>query len=79
MIESALDIAGECRTTGDAGHCLVAIVLDNRVLLSPEVQQAINGPARITGDFGREEASLVAAQLAHGSQPLLLEVGSIER
>jgi preprotein translocase subunit SecD len=75
--EASTNADGECRTTGDEGKCLVAIVLDNRVLLAPQIVDVINGPAVIAGDFSREDAHLLAAQLAHGSQPLVLEVESV--
>jgi preprotein translocase subunit SecD len=76
--EASTNAGGECRSTGDQGNCLVAIVLDNVVIWAPQVIDVISGPVDITGDFSADEARLLAAQLAHGSQPLALEIESYE-
>jgi preprotein translocase subunit SecD len=55
---------------GDQGNCLVATVLDNVVVVSPQIQGVITSNARITGDFGAEEAQLLASQLRFGALPL---------
>jgi preprotein translocase subunit SecD len=55
---------------GDQGNCLVATVLDNEVVSAPEIQGVITGDARITGDFGPEEARLLASQLRFGALPV---------
>lgn len=62
-----------CGPTGDQGNCLVAAVLDNEVVTAPEIQQVIQGDARITGDFSAEEAQLLASQLRYGALPLTFE------
>jgi preprotein translocase subunit SecD len=77
--EASDNVGGECRTLGSGGACQVAIVLDGRVIVAPEVIDVIMGPAVITGAFTRDEAYLLAAQLAHGSQPLVLDIESFER
>jgi len=62
-----------CGPTGDDGNCLVAAVLDNRVVTAPQIQQVIQGDARITGNFTSEEAQLLASQLRYGALPLTFE------
>jgi preprotein translocase subunit SecD len=67
----------DASTVGDAGNCLVAIVLDNQVLSAPQITSVITGDAQITGDFTADEARQLAAKLQHGTLPLALEIESI--
>ncbi|AHA28293.1 protein translocase subunit SecD [Candidatus Liberibacter americanus] len=54
---------------------LLAVVLDNKILTAPLVDQAIpNGIAQIYGDFTIETAGLLAAMLRSGSLPVKLNV-----
>jgi hypothetical protein len=65
------------RVPGDAGNCLVAIVLDNQVLSAPQIISVITGAAQIAGAFTADGARRLAAKLQHGALPLALEIQSI--
>ncbi|MPZ29170.1 MAG: SecD/SecF family protein translocase subunit [Micromonosporaceae bacterium] len=58
---------------GEEGNCLVATVLDNRVVSAPQIISVITGDARITGDFDSEQANLLASQLRFGALPVTFE------
>jgi preprotein translocase subunit SecD len=58
---------------GEEGNCLVATVLDNEVVSAPQIISVITGDARITGDFGSDEAQLLASQLRFGALPVTFE------
>ena len=65
--------AGQERWTELTGRTVqkrVAVVLDNEVVSAPTIQAKIAGDAEITGDFSRQEAEELAAQLRYGSLPL---------
>jgi preprotein translocase subunit SecD len=55
---------------------IIAIVLDNQIISAPTVSEEIpNGQAVITGNFGLEEASQLAALIRGGALPVeLIEV-----
>lgn len=61
------------QSVGNQGNCLVAAVLDNRVISAPEIQAVITGDARIHGDFTAAEAQVLASQLRFGALPLTFE------
>lgn len=50
------------------------IILDNKVISSPTLQGAIGTSGEITGQFTRESAEALAAQINSGSLPLKLNV-----
>lgn len=50
------------------------IILDNKVISSPTLQGAIGTNGEITGQFTRESAEALAAQINSGSLPLKLNV-----
>ena len=60
----------------------LAIVLDGRLISYPTIQQGLSNSARagtmsggvITGDFTRDEARILAAQLKYGALPVPLEI-----
>jgi preprotein translocase subunit SecD len=60
-------------SVGDDGNCLVATVLDNRVVSAPEIQDVIPGDATIFGDFNHDSANLLASQLRFGALPVTFE------
>jgi preprotein translocase subunit SecD len=55
---------------GDQQNCLVAVVLDNRVVSAPQILSVIAGQAEIRGDFTAGEARELATQLRYGALPL---------
>ncbi|MGK5730431.1 protein translocase subunit SecD [Streptomyces sp. URMC 124] len=75
-------VTGEaaCAAPGDASR-RVAIVLDDRVVSAPAMQQSVpcragiqGGSARITGGFGAAEARDLAALVKGGALPVPVEV-----
>ena len=54
----------------------IAIVLDNEIIVAPDVQGVINGgKCEITGGYSKEEASMTAALIRGGALPVdLIEV-----
>lgn len=52
----------------------IAFVLDGRVLAAPEIQDRIDGPISITGDFTQARAATLAAMLRSGTLPVTLHV-----
>ena len=60
-------------TTNNVGQFLT-IVLDKRVVSSPQIQAVINRQGTITGNFTLEEAQRLALQLRFGSLPIPLRV-----
>jgi preprotein translocase subunit SecD len=61
-------------TTNHVGDIL-GIVLDNRLISFPRIQEPITqGQASISGDFTYEEANNLAIQLRYGSLPIPLNV-----
>ncbi|MGP3987234.1 protein translocase subunit SecD [Streptomyces sp. 3N207] len=76
------ELTGEaaCRPP-DAPQRRVAIVLDDRVVSAPRIQQSVacrtgitGGSTQITGDFGDDEAKDLAALIKGGALPVPVEV-----
>jgi preprotein translocase subunit SecD len=55
---------------GQDGKCRVAVVLDNAVISSPEIQGVLTGNSQITGNFTNATATQLASQLRFGALPL---------
>jgi protein-export membrane protein SecD len=67
-------------TTRLAGKGALAIVLDNRVVSAPNVQQAItNGNAQISGSFTEQAAKDLALVLKTGALPVSLEQSQVQQ
>lgn len=66
---------GACDATalGQDGKCRVAVVLDNEIVSSPEIQGVLTGNSQITGSFNQKDASELAGQLRYGALPLTFE------
>ena len=66
---------GEVTSTIDGvGNGAIAIVLDDQIISTPNVNEPIlGGNCSITGDFDLEEAQLLAAQLNGGALPIALK------
>ncbi|MFI1196607.1 protein translocase subunit SecD [Micromonospora sp. NPDC020750] len=58
---------------GQDGKCRVAVVLDNKVVSSPEIQGVLTGDSQITGSFDNKTASDLASQLRYGALPVTFE------
>ncbi len=59
---------------------LVAIVLDNQVLVAPEIMQVITGDAIISGaTIDRSHAEAIAAELGSGVLPVTLTISAVQR
>lgn len=54
----------------------VAVVLDNKVVSAPTVEQRMTSDAEITGSFTRTEVQTLASQLQYGALPLTFKVQS---
>lgn len=52
----------------------LTIVLDKRVISSPQISSVISDSGTITGDFALEEAQQLALQLRYGSLPIPLRI-----
>lgn len=55
---------------GQGGKCRVAVVLDNTIISSPEIQGVLTGQSQITGSFTNKTANDLATQLRYGALPL---------
>ncbi|MEV4543625.1 protein translocase subunit SecD [Micromonospora echinaurantiaca] len=66
---------GACDATalGQDGKCRVAVVLDNEIVSSPEIQGVLTGNSQITGSFNQKDASELAGQLRYGALPVTFE------
>lgn len=73
--EEGGEVFGEY-TRNNIGQFLT-IVLDKRVVSSPQIQAAISRQGTITGDFSVEEAERLALQLQFGSLPVPLRVEGV--
>lgn len=71
-------IGCDLTAVGDQGSCLVAVVLDNLAISTPQILSVITGETRITGDFDSDQAALLASQLRTGATPLTLEIDGID-
>ncbi|GAA2701939.1 hypothetical protein GCM10010429_06270 [Micromonospora olivasterospora] len=58
---------------GQDGKCRVAVVLDNKIVSSPEIQGVLTGDSQITGNFDNKSASKLAGQLRYGALPVTFE------
>ncbi|MEO3928133.1 protein translocase subunit SecD [Micromonosporaceae bacterium B7E4] len=58
---------------GDEGRCRVAVVLDNQIISSPEIQGVLTGDSQITGSFTNASANELASQLRYGALPLTFQ------
>ncbi|RKR91621.1 preprotein translocase subunit SecD [Micromonospora pisi] len=58
---------------GPDGKCRVAVVLDNTVVSSPEIQAVLTGDSQITGNFTSKDANTLAGQLRFGALPVTFE------
>ncbi|MFY1694449.1 MULTISPECIES: protein translocase subunit SecD [unclassified Solwaraspora] len=63
----------EASALGQDGKCRVAVVLDNEVISSPEIQGVLTGDSQITGDFTGATANELASNLRYGALPLTFE------
>ncbi|BCB89006.1 hypothetical protein Psuf_063190 [Phytohabitans suffuscus] len=70
--EAYENTAGACDASalGDQGKCRVAVVLDNEVISSPEIQGVLTGDSQITGSFNSKTANELAGKLRYGALPL---------
>ncbi|MFG2168090.1 protein translocase subunit SecD [Micromonospora chersina] len=55
---------------GQDGKCRVAVVLDNEIVSSPEIQGVLTGDSQITGSFDNKSANELASQLRYGALPV---------
>ncbi|MBO4204946.1 protein translocase subunit SecD [Micromonospora echinofusca] len=58
---------------GQDGKCRVAVVLDNKVISSPEIQGVLTGDSQISGSFNNKTASELASNLRYGALPVTFE------
>jgi preprotein translocase subunit SecD len=71
---------GACEQSalGDQSRCRVAVVLDNEVISSPEIQGVLTGNSQITGDFNSESANELASKLRYGALPLTFKQSEVQ-
>ncbi|MBM0280048.1 protein translocase subunit SecD, partial [Micromonospora tarensis] len=62
--------ACDATALGQDGKCRVAVVLDNEIVSSPEIQAVLTGNSQITGNFNQKDASALAGQLRYGALPV---------
>ncbi|MER7475753.1 protein translocase subunit SecD, partial [Micromonospora sp. NPDC000018] len=65
--------ACDATALGQDGKCRVAVVLDNEIVSSPEIQGVLTGESQITGNFTQKDASTLAGQLRYGALPVTFE------
>ncbi|AEB44057.1 protein-export membrane protein SecD [Micromonospora maris AB-18-032] len=65
--------ACDASALGDEGRCRVAVVLDNQIISSPQIQGVLTGNSQITGNFSNAEASELAGYLNYGALPVTFE------
>ncbi|MTK03028.1 protein translocase subunit SecD [Micromonospora sp. CP22] len=65
--------ACDATALGDEGKCRVAVVLDNVIISSPQIQGVLTGNSQITGNFTNAEASELAGYLSYGALPVTFE------
>ncbi|TQJ21771.1 preprotein translocase subunit SecD [Micromonospora sp. A202] len=65
--------ACDATALGQDGKCRVAVVLDNEIVSSPEIQGVLTGNSQITGNFNQKDASTLAGQLRYGALPVTFE------
>ncbi|MFI7607287.1 protein translocase subunit SecD [Micromonospora sp. NPDC049366] len=65
--------ACDASALGSDGKCRVAVVLDNEIVSSPEIQGVLTGDSQITGNFTQKDAGELASQLRYGALPVTFE------
>ncbi|SCL30829.1 preprotein translocase subunit SecD [Micromonospora pallida] len=65
--------ACDASALGQDGKCRVAVVLDNAVISSPEIQGVLTGDSQISGSFNNSTASDLASTLRYGALPVTFE------
>ena len=65
--------ACDASALGDEGKCRVAVVLDNAIISSPQIQGVLTGNSQITGNFSNAEASELAGYLNYGALPVTFQ------
>ncbi|MEU5938020.1 protein translocase subunit SecD [Micromonospora sp. NPDC047548] len=70
--EAFTNEGGACDQTalGQDGKCRVAVVLDNKIVSSPQIQAVLTGDSQITGNFTSTDANALAGQLRYGALPV---------
>lgn len=78
--EAYENTGGACDQTalGDEGKCRVAVVLDNEVISSPEIQGVLTGDSQITGSFNATSANELAGKLRYGALPLTFQQSEVQ-
>ncbi|MFG1608964.1 protein translocase subunit SecD [Actinoplanes sp. NPDC049265] len=56
-----------------ATHCLVAVVLDKKIISAPEIQGVLSGQSQITGQFTAASARELANQIKYGALPVTFD------
>ncbi|WP_207914009.1 protein translocase subunit SecD [Micromonospora sp. KC213] len=62
--------ACDASALGQDGKCRVAVVLDNKIVSSPEIQGVLTGDSQITGNFNQKDANALAGNLRYGALPV---------
>ncbi len=62
--------ACDASALGDQQHCLVAVVLDNKVISAPQILGVLSKGSQITGSFSQVQARELASKLKYGALPL---------
>ncbi|MEV6811204.1 protein translocase subunit SecD [Micromonospora sp. NPDC051296] len=65
--------ACDASALGDEGKCRVAVVLDNQIISSPQIQGVLVGSSQITGNFTNAEAAELAGYLNYGALPVTFQ------
>ncbi|TDB77728.1 protein translocase subunit SecD [Micromonospora sp. KC723] len=65
--------ACDASALGQDGKCRVAVVLDNKIVSSPEIQGVLTGDSQITGNFNQKDANALAGNLRYGALPVTFE------
>ncbi|MCM0679036.1 protein translocase subunit SecD, partial [Micromonospora phytophila] len=65
--------ACDATALGQDGKCRVAVVLDNQIVSSPEIQGVLTGNSQITGNFTQKDASELAGNLRYGALPVTFD------
>jgi preprotein translocase subunit SecD len=60
------------------GNCRVAVVLDNTVISSPQIQGVLTTDSQISGSFTPADAEQLASQLRYGALPLTFDPADAE-
>jgi preprotein translocase subunit SecD len=76
LTKEAFDNEGQAcdqSALGDQGRCRVAVVLDNKIVSSPQIQGVLTGQSQIEGNFNPQTANTLASQLRYGALPVTFE------